>query len=49
MVLRTSDRRWGTEQTGHPNEMPEMVLAHSVSDTVEIAHRRGDRLGKPGA
>ncbi|SPP98337.1 protein of unknown function [Bradyrhizobium vignae] len=41
------DRCWGTEQTGHPNEMSEMALAHTVSDAVETAYRRGDRLEKP--
>jgi hypothetical protein len=31
-----------SEQTGYPNEMSEMALAHKVSDNVETAYRRGD-------
>ncbi|MGY4288785.1 dihydroxyacetone kinase [Bradyrhizobium sp. LM2.7] len=39
-------KNWGTEQTGYPNEMSEMVLAHTVSDKVEAAYRRGDMREK---
>jgi integrase len=35
-----------SEQTAHPNEMSEMALAHTVSDKVEAAYRRGDMREK---
>lgn len=40
--FRSTFKDWCTEQTGFPNEMSEMALAHTVSDKVEAAYRRGD-------
>jgi integrase len=40
--LRSSFKDWCSEQTAYPNEMSEMALAHTVSDKVEAAYRRGD-------
>ena len=37
---------WCSVQTGYPNEMSEMALAHTVSDKVEAAYRRGDMREK---
>ncbi|GLR87991.1 hypothetical protein GCM10007857_47030 [Bradyrhizobium iriomotense] len=37
---------WCTERAGFPNEMSEMALAHTVSDKVEAAYRRGDMREK---
>ena len=34
------------EQTQYPSEMSETALAHTVSDKVEAAYRRGDMLEK---
>ncbi|WP_338827174.1 tyrosine-type recombinase/integrase [Bradyrhizobium sp. 27S5] len=40
--FRSSFKDWCSEQTSYPNEMSEMALAHTVSDKVEAAYRRGD-------
>lgn len=37
--FRSTFKDWCTEQTGYPNEMSEMALAHTVSDKVEAAFR----------
>jgi len=37
---------WCAEQTDYPNEVAEMALAHTVSNKVEAAYRRGDLLAK---
>jgi integrase len=40
--FRSAFKDWCSEQTSYPNEMSEMALAHTVSDKVEAAYRRGD-------
>jgi integrase len=40
--FRSCFKDWASEQTNYPNEMSEMALAHTVSDRVEAAYRRGD-------
>jgi integrase len=40
--FRSSFRDWVAERTNFPAEVAEMALAHSVSDKVEAAYRRGD-------
>jgi integrase len=40
--FRSTFEDWCSEQTAHPNEMSELALAHTVSDKVEAAYRRGD-------
>jgi len=40
--FRSCFKDWASEQTDYPNEMSEMALAHTVSDKVEAAYRRGD-------
>jgi integrase len=40
--FRSSFRDWAAERTGFPAEVAEMALAHTVSDSVERAYRRGD-------
>ena len=37
---------WATEKTRFPAEVREMALAHTVSDKVEAAYRRGDLFEK---
>jgi integrase len=44
--FRSTFKDWCAEQTAYPNELSEMALAHSVSDKVEAAYRRGDMLQK---
>ena len=44
--FRSTFKDWCSEQTGYPNEMSEMALAHTVSDKVEAAYRRGDLFQK---
>jgi integrase len=39
--FRSTFKDWCTEETEYPNEMSEMALAHTVSDKVERAYRRG--------
>ena len=39
-------RDWAAECTSYPNEVCEMVLAHSIGDKVETAYRRGDLFEK---
>lgn len=40
--FRSTFRDWAAECTNYPGEMAEMALAHTVSDKVEAAYRRGD-------
>jgi integrase len=40
--FRSTFRDWAAEKTNFPSEMAEMALAHTVSDKVEAAYRRGD-------
>jgi integrase len=42
--FRSSFRDWAAESTSFSNEVAEMALAHSVTDKVEAAYRRGDLL-----
>lgn len=44
--FRSTFKDWCSEQTAYPNEMSELALAHTVSDRVEAAYRRGDMLAK---
>jgi integrase len=39
---------WASERTNYPAEMSEMALAHTISDRVEAAYRRGDLFDKRG-
>src|SRR5262249_37558454 len=41
--FRSTFKDWCSEQTAYPNELSEMAMAHTVSDKVEAAYRRGDR------
>lgn len=44
--FRSTFRDWVAESTRYPGDMAEMALAHSISDKVEAAYRRGDMLKK---
>ena len=44
--FRSTFKDWAAEQTAFPNELSEMALAHTVSDKVEAAYRRGDMRDK---
>ena len=44
--FRSTFRDWASERTNFPREVCEMALAHSVSDQVEAAYRRGDLFEK---
>ena len=44
--LRSSFRNWAAEMTAYPNEVAEMALAHTVSNSTEAAYRRGDLFHK---
>jgi integrase len=44
--FRSTFKDWATEQTGFPNEVSEMALAHAVGDKVEAAYRRSDLFDK---
>jgi integrase len=44
--FRSSFKDWVSEQTAYPNELSEMAMAHTVSDKVEAAYRRGDMREK---
>jgi integrase len=44
--FRSSFRDWAAEQTGYPNHVMEMALAHTIGNGVEAAYRRGDLLEK---
>ena len=44
--FRSTFRDWCAEQTNYPSEVAEMALAHTVSDKVERAYRRGDLFQK---
>ena len=43
---RSTFKDWCSEQTSYPNELSEMAMAHTVSDKVEAAYRRGDMREK---
>jgi integrase len=44
--FRSSFRDWSAEQTGYPNHVVEMALAHVIANKVEAAYRRGDLFAK---
>jgi integrase len=44
--FRSTFRDWAAECTHFPAEVAEMALAHTVSDKVEAAYRRGDMVQK---
>jgi integrase len=44
--FRSTFRDWAAELTAFPAEVAEMALAHTVSDRVEAAYRRGDLFQK---
>jgi integrase len=44
--FRSSFRDWAAERTTFPAEVAEMALAHTLSDKVEAAYRRGDLFQK---
>lgn len=44
--FRSSFRDWASELTNYPSDMAEMALAHTISDKVEAAYRRGDMFEK---
>ena len=44
--FRSTFRDWGSEAGDYPNELLEMAIAHTVSNKVEAAYRRGDLLKK---
>jgi integrase len=44
--FRSSFRDWAAEQTGFPHEVVEQALAHTISNKVERAYRRGDLFAK---
>ena len=44
--FRSTFSDWAAEQTNTASEVREMALAHTVSDKVEAAYRRGDLFDK---
>src|SRR4029077_14053734 len=44
--FRSAFSDWCAEQTAFASEVREMALAHTVSDKVEAAYRRGDLFQK---
>ena len=44
--FRSTFRDWAADQTAYPNHVVEMALAHTISDKVEAAYRRGDLFEK---
>lgn len=44
--FRSSFRDWAAERTAYPREVVEMALAHTISNKVEAAYRRGDLFEK---
>ncbi|HEV2575115.1 MAG TPA: integrase arm-type DNA-binding domain-containing protein [Beijerinckiaceae bacterium] len=44
--FRSTFMDWGHETTAYPKEMMDIALAHTVSDKVEAAYRRGDMFEK---
>ncbi|MGA3342807.1 MAG: integrase arm-type DNA-binding domain-containing protein [Methylocella sp.] len=44
--FRSTFRDWAAERTSFPREVADMALAHTVSDKVEAAYRRGDLFEK---
>ena len=44
--LRSTFRDWCAETTNYPREVAEMALAHTITNAVERAYRRGDLFEK---
>lgn len=44
--FRSTFRDWAAEQTAFPRDVVEMALAHTITDKVEAAYRRGDLFKK---
>ena len=44
--FRSTFRDWGSETGDYQGELLEMAIAHTVSNKVEAAYRRGDLLEK---
>jgi integrase len=44
--FRSTFRDWAAEQTSYANHVVEMALAHTISNAVEAAYRRGDLFDK---
>jgi integrase len=44
--FRSVFRDWAAERTNFPNHVVEAALAHTISDKVEAAYRRGDLFAK---
>ena len=44
--FRSTFRDWVAERTAYPREVAEAALAHTLSDKVEAAYRRGDLMDK---
>ena len=44
--FRSTFRDWVSEKTGHSSEVAEMSLAHTITNKVEAAYRRGDLIEK---
>lgn len=44
--FRSTFRDWASERTNYPSDMAELALAHTISDKVEAAYRRGDMFEK---
>lgn len=44
--FRSTFRDWAAEQTAYPSEVVEMSLAHTITNRVEAAYRRGDLIDK---
>ena len=44
--FRSTFRDWAAERTNFPPEVAEMALAHTISNKVEAAYRRGDLFEK---
>jgi integrase len=44
--FRSTFKDWAAERTNYPGEVSEMALAHTVSDKVGAAYRRGDLFEK---
>jgi integrase len=44
--FRSTFRDWAGERTTYPRDMAEQALAHTLTDAVEAAYRRGDMLEK---
>lgn len=44
--FRSTFKDWAAETTNFPDEVAKMALAHTISDKVEAAYRRGDMFEK---